>query len=237
MQEHAAEPDRSAVHEHELARYSDRPLVTQTLMHTEGLTPSIHPGADLVSDGAHAILEHRAIDEIGPDVEDVDQIVGEAGEAPGLIGVHDQRTIVAQQSPVEIDYALDELRRKGTHAAIIEQVDAGRPPLALFEHSVIAEMRVAMDHAVMAERVPPGTEHGAGDLVALFQSAARVAEQPPPVEPSHGEQPLGGQLRNDLGHADQGIILEDQPVEAHVARFEIVVKLLAKTRGDLFPHL
>src|SRR6185312_2663783 len=35
MQEHAAEADRSAVHEHELARYSDRPLVTQTLMHTE----------------------------------------------------------------------------------------------------------------------------------------------------------------------------------------------------------
>ena len=67
-------------------------------------------------------------------------------------------------------------------------------PSRVLEHGVIAKMRVAVDHAVMAERVPPGAEHGAGDLVALFERPVAIVEQALAVEPGHGEQPLGGQL-------------------------------------------
>ena len=138
---------------------------------------------------------------------------------------------------IEVDHPLDEFRREGAHAAIVEQIDPGRPPLAVLEHGVIAEMRVAVDHPVLAERVPPGAEHGAGDLVALFERAAGVIEEPPSFEPSHGEQPFGGKLRDHLGHADQRIALEDAPVEPRVAGFEIVVELLAQPRRDLLQHL
>ena len=52
------------------------------------------------------ILEHRAVDEVRPDIEDVDQLVGEAREAPGLVGMHDERAVVAQEPVIEIDHAL-----------------------------------------------------------------------------------------------------------------------------------
>ena len=89
----------------------------------------------------------------------------------------------------------------------------------------------------MAEREPPGAEHGARDLVALLERRGRVVEQPAPIEPGHGQQPLGGQLRHNLGHADQRIVLEDEAVEPHVPGFEIVVELLAQPRRDLLQHL
>ncbi len=98
-------------------------------------------------------------------------------------------------------------------------------------------MRVAVDHAVMAERVPPGAEHGAGDLVALFERPVAIVQQPLAVEPGHGEQPLGGELSDHLRHADERIGLEDEPIEPHVAGLEIVVELLAEPRRDLLQHL
>ena len=54
-------------------------------------------------------------------------------------------------------------------------------PCLVLEHRVIAEMRVAVDHAVMAERIPPGAEHGTGDLVMLFERPVGVVEQTPPL--------------------------------------------------------
>ena len=44
MQEHAAEPDRGAIHEDEFARHLDRTLLLQAAMHFEGLLPPIMPG-------------------------------------------------------------------------------------------------------------------------------------------------------------------------------------------------
>ena len=63
-----------------------------------------------------------------------------------------------QQSVIEIDDAADEFRREDADAAIVEKVDAGRLAVAL-EDRVIAEMRIAVDDAVAAERMPPGLEH------------------------------------------------------------------------------
>ena len=75
MQEHAAKADGGAVHEHELARHGHGALLLQRLVHREGLAPSIFAGAHAVGDGADAIVQQRAVDEIRPDVEDVDQIL------------------------------------------------------------------------------------------------------------------------------------------------------------------
>ena len=55
MQEHAAEPDRGAVHQHELARHRHWPLLPQRLMDLEGLAAAVVAGLDAVGDAAHAM--------------------------------------------------------------------------------------------------------------------------------------------------------------------------------------
>ena len=122
-------------------------------------------------------------------------------KTPGLIGVHDERAVVAQQSVIQVDDAADETRGEGPDAAIIQQIDARRPAIGL-EHAVIAQMRVAVDHPVMAEGRPPGPEQRPRDLIAVLQGALLVFEHLAAFEPGHGQQPLGGQLRRDFGHAD-----------------------------------
>ena len=69
MQEHAAEPDRGAVHEHEFARHRHRPLLLQRLVHLEGLAPAVFGRLHAVGDGAHPVVEQRPVDEARPDVE------------------------------------------------------------------------------------------------------------------------------------------------------------------------
>jgi hypothetical protein len=65
--------------------------------------------------------------------------------------------IAVAQAGIEIDDAADESRRKDADAAIVEQIDAGRRAVIL-EDRIIAEMRIAVDHADAAERKPPGGE-------------------------------------------------------------------------------
>src|SRR5690606_23977825 len=103
-------------------------------------------------------VEQRPIDEPRPDVEHVDQLSGKAREAPRLIRVHDARLVTLEEAAIEVDHAADELRRERAHAAVIEQVDPRRPAV-LLEDGIIAEMRITMDHAVMAEGIPPRAEH------------------------------------------------------------------------------
>ncbi len=203
-------------------------------MHLESLFAAITAGRHRIGDGADPVLEHRAIDEVRPDVQNVDELVGEAGEAPGLVSVHGERAVVVEEAVIKIDHALNEFRREGPHAAIVEQVDAGGLAACILEHRVVAEMRIAVDHAVMAERVPPGAEHGARDGVALLQRPVRVVEQPAPIEPSHGEEAPRRQLRQDVRHTNDGIVLEDDAVEPRVLGLELVVELFAQARRNLF---
>src|SRR6516164_11662620 len=100
VQENTAKPDRCAVHEHKFARHLDRALVAQALMHLERLTSSIHAWALIVSDCARAIVEHRPVYEVRPDVEDVDELIGETAEAPGLVGVHHQRAVFGEKRAI-----------------------------------------------------------------------------------------------------------------------------------------
>src|SRR5262245_9277692 len=163
-------------------------------MHLEGLLPAVHARAYAVGNGANAIFQHRTVDEIRPDIEDVDHLVREAAEAPGLVSMDDQRPVLAQQAVVKVDHALNEFRSEGAHAAIVEELDPGRPALAVLEDGVIAEMRISMNHPVKSERIPPGAEHGASDVVASLERMRRVVEKAPPLKPTHGEKSLGAQV-------------------------------------------
>src|SRR5947209_4846872 len=96
--------------------------------------------------------------------------------------MHHEVAVVVQQPVVEVDHAADELRREDADAAIVEQIDAaGCAPL--IEHGVIAEMRIAVDHAEAAEWEPPCGEHRASNYVALRERRALVREQLAAFEP------------------------------------------------------
>ena len=71
--------------------------------------------------------------------------------------------IIVEHGAVEIDDAADKFRREDADAAKIEQVDG-----VVLAHGVIAQMRVAVNHAVAIEGNIPGAEHIHGQAVALF---------------------------------------------------------------------
>src|SRR3954451_2425275 len=150
VQKHGPEPDRGAVHEHEFARDGDRPLLLERLMHPERFAPAVFGGLDAVGQAAHPIVQQRSVDEPSPDIEHVDQFAAEPLEAPRLVSMDDESGVVLEQAMVKIDDAADELRREDANAAVIEQIDAGGHTVDV-EHAVIAEMRIAVDHAETAE--------------------------------------------------------------------------------------
>ncbi len=111
----------------------------------------------------------------------------------------------------------------------------GAPPS--LEHRVIAEMRIAVDHAEAAERKPPRGEHRLPDAVALGERRVLVREQLGAFEPVEREQPAGRQLRPHVRHADEIGALEHRAIERDVLRLAPVVELLAHARGDLLGDL
>ena len=104
--------------------------------------------------------------------------------------MHHQRIVALEQPVVEIDDAADEAWRENPHAAVVEEIDAGGRPV-LIEHRVIAEMRIAVNHAKPAEREPPRGEHGRGDAVARGKRGLFVGEQACAIEPVESEEAPG----------------------------------------------
>src|SRR5262249_62120358 len=95
----------------------------------------------------------------------------------------------------------DEFRWEDADAAVIQEIDADGPS-AHIEHGVVAETRIAVDHAIAAERPPPGREHRGAEPVAGGEVGLGVFEQPAPIEPVEGEEPAARELRPHPRHAD-----------------------------------
>src|SRR3954453_5423239 len=93
MDEYSAKTDGRAIHEDEFARHPDRALLLQCLVHLEGLSASVLGRRHAIGNRSDAIFHERPINEAGPDVERIDQLLGEAVEAPGLIGMDDARPV------------------------------------------------------------------------------------------------------------------------------------------------
>ena len=98
---------------------------------------------------------------------------------------------------------------------------------------VVAEMRVAVEHAVTVEGHVPGVEHLQRDLVALRRRRLPEVEQGGAVEPAHGEQPPGRERGVHLRHVNAGLALQHLVIEGHVAGLALIVELFAQPRRDL----
>src|SRR5947209_11440090 len=201
MQHDRAEADRRPIHQHELARDGDRAERTQALLDLPHLAAAVSMRRHPVRNRAHAIVEERRIDEAGPDVERVDDLVGELLEAPAAISLDDAVAVVVAQAFIEIDDALHETRREDADATEVEEIDPGRRRsrlaarlLLLVEDGVVAEMRIAVDDAELGEGIPPGAEHGGGNPVALLEAVIEMSEERLAVQPLHGEEALGRKL-------------------------------------------
>jgi hypothetical protein len=91
--------------------------------------------------------------------------------------MHDALAVVLHQPVVEVEHAGDEVRREDADAAIVEQIEARGRAGVVEPGGIVAEMRVAVDDAVAAERPPPGMEQRAGKQVARLQGGVGEIEQ------------------------------------------------------------
>ena len=145
-----------------------------------------------------------------------------------------------QEPAIEIDHAADEARREDADAAVIEQVDALRLPVAgvaLREHRVVAQMRIAVDHRGAAERVPPGLEHRLRDAVADLDRRLLEGQDALAVEPAQRQQALGREVLVDRGHPHRCDVLEHGAVERGMLGLAGVVEFLANAGADLLGDL
>src|SRR5215468_3011940 len=131
-------------------------------MHAVHLPSSIFAWLHTLSDRPHTVLQKRPIDEAGPNIQNIDQIIRKAPEAPRLVGVHNQGTVFCAKPMIKIDHTAYKFWLESADTAIIEKIDTGGPSFFL-EDRVIAKMRIAMNYGVMAEGIPPRPEHGAGN--------------------------------------------------------------------------
>src|SRR5262249_56035315 len=161
-----AETDRGSVHEHEFAGHPHGPFFLEGAMNPKRLAPAVFGRLHAVRDGALAVVEQRPVDKPRPNVKDVDQLARKTSEPPCLVGMHHQSRVALEEAVVEVDHTADEFRVKDTDAAIVEQVDSVRRT-ALDKRGVITEMRIAVDDAETAERLPPRLEHPHCHAVAL----------------------------------------------------------------------
>src|SRR5262249_7865380 len=175
--------------------------------------------------------------EAGPDVEDVDQLVIEAGEAPGLIGADDAVAIIVLKTAIELDDTTDEARGEDADAAEVEKVETDGATVTIEAGAVVAEMGIAMDHRMAAKRPPPGLEHGAGQNIPLIEGVLLEAGEAAAFEPAHGQEAPRRQLVVDARHDDLGRTGEHILIEADGSRLVIIVELLAQPRGNLLGDL
>ena len=101
------------------------------------------------------------------------------------------------------------------------------------EDRVIAEMRIAVDHAEAAERKPPGGEHRGRQRIARRKRIGLVRQHAGAVEPIERQQPSGGERRPGARHPHAIDAVEHFAVQRDVLGFAPVVELLAHARADL----
>ena len=87
-----------------------------------------------------------------------------------------------------------------------------------------------MEDAVFVEWHVPGTEHVAGDGIAIVHVLVDEAEQRLAVEPGHAQEPVGAQVQQRFGNIHAGLVRKHSGVDRDVPGLAIVIQLLAQTR-------
>ena len=144
----------------------------------------------------------------------------------------DQIAVVRLEAVIEVDDPADEGRREDADGAEIEEIETLRFARVV-ERGIVAEMRIAVNDPVTAEGQPPRSEQAGGEAVADVERMVLEGEEPPALEPRHGEEPARRQLGQDLRHADAVLALEQFAVERHVTPLTLVVELLSQPGGKL----
>jgi hypothetical protein len=227
-QEYAAEPDRAAVHQHELARRLHAAGALEARVHALGDRAAVRHVIGFLN-LARPVLHQRLVQEARPLVQHRHLLAADVSEAPDGIGVVRLFVVVVAHRLVKVDHAADELRMEDTDDAVVEQVDAAVGP-----HLVIAEMWIAVQHAIAVERHIPGAEQRLGDAVALLRRGVLLqpAQQRTAVEPRHRQQPARAQCLDRPWDVNARLIAQDDAVETHLRGLARVVQFLAQPLGQ-----
>ena len=114
------------------------------------------------ADFAYPVLQQRLVQKPCPFAQHLDLLVAEIVEPPRDIGLARLVVVGVAHRLIQFQHAANEFRREHPDNPEIEQIHrAIRPDL------IIAEMRVAMDDAVMIKRHIPGAEQRFGNAVTL----------------------------------------------------------------------
>ena len=113
-----------------------------------------------------------------------------------------------------------------------------RLPLPSANTRVVAEMRIAVDHAEAAEGPPPGREHGRCrcGCASARSSPLWSSSRRPSSQSSVRRRPVDSSGQT-LGTRIASIVREHVAVEGDVLGFAPVVELLADPRADLLGDL
>src|SRR5215470_36506 len=110
--------------------------------------------ARLLLDQPRAVFKQRAVDVERPAVQHIDDLARQIAEPPTPVGMHGQLAVAALQRVIKVDDTANKRGPENANAAKVEKVHG-----LVWGHSVIAEMRVTVDHAVVVERHVPDPEH------------------------------------------------------------------------------
>ena len=181
-----------------------------------------------ILDAAHFIFKQWRVDEVCPDVQDIQCLVGQVREAPDRVCGSSAVPVLSPKRFVKLDHAENEGRRENADAAEVEQVHG-----IVIGDGIIAEMRITMDHAIFIEWHIPCAEHVGGDLIADVYRRVIQVRQITASQPIHGDQAICRKVRQGIRHLNAGLISEHMAVERHVLCFEAVIQFLTQPFSDL----
>ena len=101
---------------------------------------------------------------------------------------------------------------------------------------IVAKVRVAVDHADVRHRPPPGVEQQFGDAIADSQGLSLETQEARALQPGHRQETLGRQGLDRLWNGDVGPVRKEVAIEPHDLGFAFVVELLAQPVADLVGH-
>ena len=134
----------------------------------------------------------------------------------------------------QLDHTGDEAGVEHADGAEIQQIDR-----TIGANLIVAQMRIAMDHAVSVKRHIPGPKKRLGDGVAFFLRwvLGQTVHQGTAVQPGHRQQPVGAEGRYWHRHMHTGLVVQHNPVEPHLRGFPAVVQFFPQAFAQFLVDL
>ena len=150
-----------------------------------------------------------------------------------MIGLRLPGPVIGQQTAIEQHHTGDKARRKDPNTAKIEQIQAS----GIGRETIVAQMGIAVDDAERGHGRPPGLKQLLGNAVTGLKRRGFEGQEPLTLQPIHGQEPTGRELRHRLRHGNVRTALKEGAIERHLLGLAAIVQFLTQPVSDLVSHL